>query len=378
MQELLSSPAGRLVPTIRGQKAFVPNSLPRELNFSPPLVWLLDQATLALGTLAGAGRDIPNPHLLIRPLQTREALMSSRIEGIVTSLSDVFSYEAGRVRTASDDAMEVVNYVRALEFGVERLEQLPISLRLLNEMHRILLYGVRGQERHLGRFRQAQVWIGPPGSPIEDARFVPPPPEYLRDLFYDCELFINDDTLYLPPLIRCGMIHYQFEAIHPYEDGNGRIGRLLIALQLIASGMMSVPLLYMSAYFERNRARYYSELLKQSVTGDWEQWLTYFLAGVLEQAQDAQNRIQRLHDLRERYRDALMTRRTPASALQLTDQIFASPITTVALSAKSLGMTDAGARRVLDRLVSAGILHHDRSARPQQFVAREIISALEG
>ena len=373
----LSDSCGTLVPDIRGQQAFVPGFLPRELNLSPRLVWLLDQATLAVGTLAGEGQSIQNPHMLIRPLQRREAVLSSRIEGTVASLSDVFSYEAGERLPAVEDVGEVVNYVRALEYGIERLNQLPISFRLVNEIHSRLLAGVRGKDRHPGEFRRNQVWIGSPGSPIERARFVPPPPEYLRDLFYDWERFANNYDTYLPPLIRCGMMHYQIEAIHPYEDGNGRIGRLLITLILIASGVMSTPLLYLSAYFERSREEYYHELLNLSITCDWERWLTYFLTGLLEECQDVRARIGHLQRLRESYGEMLRGRRNSGSSLQLVDEFFARPVMTVTQAAEILDMTRAGARRVLDRLTRAGIVRHNRRVRPQQFVAYEILSGLD-
>ncbi len=377
MQKLADSSCGALVPTVRGQQAFVPGLLPREMDLSPRLVWLLDRTTLAVGTLAGEGKNVQNTRLLIRPLLRREAVLSSRIEGTVASLSDVFSYEAGRGGSAVGDVREVVNYVEALEYGIERLNQLPISFRLINEMHTRLMAGVRGQDRHPSQFRRAQVWIGSPGSPIEYARFIPPPPEYLRDLFYDWERFANDETMYIPPLIRCGMMHYQIEAIHPYEDGNGRIGRLLITLILIASGVMPTPLLYMSAYFERQRQRYYFELLNLSITCDWERWLTYFLTGLLEECHDSRARIGRIQRLQEQYREILQGRRDSGSAFRLTDELFASPIITVSQAAEVLGMTRAGARRVLDRLLEAGIVHQDRRMRPQRFVAREILEALE-
>ena len=205
MQQLTHSTCGSLVPTIEGQWAFVPDPLPRELDLSPGLVSLLDRASRAIATLDGVGETIQNPHLLIQPLLRREAVLSSRIEGTVASLSDVFSYEAGNERV-SGDVREVINYVVALEQGVRTLERLPISFRSVNEIHGQLLAGVRGENRRTGEFRREQVWIASPGSSIRSARFIPPPPDRLRDLFQDWEQFVNG-SLEMPPLVRCALMH---------------------------------------------------------------------------------------------------------------------------------------------------------------------------
>ena len=312
----------------------------------------------------------------MQPLLRREALLSSKIEGTVTSLTEVFSYEAQRRASTSDDVREVVNYVMALEIGIDEPQRLPISLRLVNQVHQRLLTGVRGEGRHHGELRAGQVYIATPGSSISEARFVPPPADYLRDLFLDWEMFANE-PLEIPPLIKCAMMHYQFEAIHPYEDGNGRVGRLLITLYLIASGVLSKPLLYLSAYFERDRQRYYDELLSVSATGDWEQWLRYFLAGVRQEARDVQQRIRRLRQLHDDYRQALQHRRTPSTALRLLDEFFVNPFMTVSVAAHTLEMTAAGASRVLSRLVDAGLVRRDDRTWPHLYVADEVLEALE-
>ena len=379
MQRLGPDPYGSLVPTIEGQQAFVPHPLPRQLDLSPGTVSLLDEASRAVATLDGVGETIDNPRLLMRPFLRREALLSSMIEGTVASLTEVFSYEAREERynkPISHDVIEVVNYVMALELGIAGLEKLPISLRLVNQMHLRLLTGVRGEEKHPGEFRAGQVWIGAPGSPIQEARFMPPPPDRLRDLFLDWEEFANE-SLELPPLVRCAMLHYQFEAIHPYEDGNGRVGRLLIALYLLTSQVLSQPLLYLSAYFERDRQRYYDELLAVSKTGDWEQWLRYFLAGVRQESRDVLARIRRLRQLHDDYREVLQQKRAPASALQLLDDFFVNPFMTVSGAANSLDMTVAGARRVLNRLIDAGLVRLNRASWPHLYVAHEVLEALE-
>ena len=342
MERLQDSPGGQLVPTIEGQRAFVPASLPREIQPSIRLMRSLEEAASAVASLAGVGETIPNPHLLIGPFMRREAVLSSRIEGTQASLSDLFRYEASRGRRPSGDVKEVANYVQALERGLELLDELPISLRLVNQLHEALMSGVRGGEARPGELRDGQVWIGPPGSPIREARYVPPPAGLLRDLLLDWERFVNESDS-LPALFRCAMMHYQFEAIHPYRDGNGRIGRLLITLFLCARGVLPKPLLYLSAYFERDRNAYYDQLFRVSATGDWETWIVYFLRGVAEQSRDAQARVRWLRDLQERMRRELFELRESANALRLLDEVFAKPIVSTGEAARLLGVTPAGA-----------------------------------
>ena len=376
MQILSSSPSGRLAPTIEGQQAFVPNPLPSELAMSTRLVSLLDRTSRTVGELAGVGETIPNPHILIRPLLRREAVLSSRIEGTVASLSEVFAYEAGSRRAPDTDVAEVVNYVVALEYGIERLKSLPISFRLVNELHERLLAGVRGQDKGPGEFRRQQVWIGVPNSPIHESRFIPPPAEYLRDLFQDWERFVNEDTD-MPPLVRCALMHYQIEAIHPYPDGNGRIGRLLITLFLCASGVLRLPLLYLSAYFERDRQRYYDELLNVSETGDWDRWLSYFLTGVYQESRDVVERIRRLRMLQEEWKTQLESRRESANVLRLLDRFFAQPIMTVLQASEFLEISDAGTRRVLGRLADAGIVKRDGSSWPHLYISHLLLDEID-
>ena len=376
MQRLSDSPCGRLVPTIESQWAFVPDPLPAELTMSSKLISLLDSASRAAGTLAGVGETIPNPELLIRPFLRREAVLSSRIEGTVASLSDLFAYEASGRGQPGGDVAEVVNYVTALEYGIDRLEGLPISFRLANELHERLLAGVRGQDRRPGEFRTQQVWIGAPGSSIQEARFIPPPPAYLRDLFHGWERFANQPTD-MPPLIRCALIHYQIEAIHPYADGNGRIGRLLIMLFLRASGVLPMPLLYLSAYFERDRQGYYDELFNVSETGDWERWLSYFLKGVYQESRDVLERIRRMRRLQESWRDLLHGRKESANGLRLLEELFLRPVTTASQASATLGISDAGARRVLSRLIDAGIVTRLDKVWPNLYVAQRLLDEID-
>ena len=369
-----NSPAGRLEETTNGALAFVPVPLPRLLELSPERVYQLDEASRAVATLAGAGETLPNPRLLIAPFMRREALLSSRIEGTQASVSDVYAAEAtGRPH---GDADEVVNYVRALELGIERLAELPICTRLVLELHAELLSGVRGQDKRPGELRDLQVWIGPEESPIEAASFVPPPPDYLADLMSEWEAFVHDEAA-MPPLVRSALMHQHFETIHPFRDGNGRIGRLLIPLLLIERHVLRSPLLYLSAYFEAHRQAYYDHLSRVSETGDWDPWLDFFLSGVVEQSLDAMQRTRALRTLQEEYRQRLLAASASANALQMADELFLSPIVTYRRVAEFRGVTDPGARVVVSKLVEAGILRPLPGTRPQLFAARELLDLLQ-
>ncbi|HXF51579.1 MAG TPA: Fic family protein [Dehalococcoidia bacterium] len=374
---LAKSPIGHLVTLPDGHQAYVPAPLPRALSLDTPLVYLLDRASRAVATLAGVGETLPNPHLLIRPFVHREAVLSSRIEGTQASISDVFMFEAtGEPRTRFGDAREVVNYVRALEHGLHRLRELPLSVRLVNELHAILLHDVRGRDRTPGQLRTRQVWIGSEGTSIGEARFIPPPPGLVRDLLDDWERFVNED-LELPPLVQCALMHYQFEAIHPYLDGNGRIGRLLITLFLCAKDVLRTPLLYLSAYFERRRDAYYDHLLALSETGDWAAWLRFFLEGVVEQAEDALERCRRLRALQDEFRELTQARRLSANAVRLTERLFANPYVTAPMAAAALGVTYPGARLILERLEHVGVLTSIPDTRPRLYVAAKVLDAIQ-
>ena len=338
------------------------------------LVYRLDEASRAAATLAGAGETIPNPHLLTQPFLRREAVLSSRIEGTQASLSDLYLYEASK--KASMDVLEVHNYVRALEEGIELLDKLPICLRLINSLHATLLSGVRGERERPGEIRTEQVWIGKPGTPLEEARFVPPQPSHLIDSLDHWERFVNED-LRMPPLVQCALMHYQFEAIHPYRDGNGRIGRLLIVLFLYARTILPVPLLYLSAYFERDRQRYYDELLNVSVTGDWGAWLDYFLEGVIQQSNDSLRRARQVRELHEEYRSQVLDRRGSANSLKMVDLLFTRPYITAPAASAELGITNAGARRILDRFVEMGLLYVIPNTWPRVYGALELVRMID-
>lgn len=374
------SPAGRVARSVHGGYwAFVPNPLPPVLTWSSSLVTALSNAAQTLGELSGLGRSMPDPHLFIIPFVRREAVLSSRIEGTQASLSDLYAYEAQQLPLLerASDVREVHNYVRALEYGLERLETLPLSLRLVRDIHARLMEGVRGERMTPGEFRRSQNWIGPPGSTLNQATYVPPPVEEMRTALYALESFFHREPA-LPPLIRLGLIHYQFEAIHPFLDGNGRVGRLLITLLLCRWGLLSQPLLYLSAYFNAHRQMYYDLLLAVSREGAWEEWLTFFLRGVASQAQDAVARARRILDLYERRREQMIAVRAPAGVLQVIDLLFARPLVTVRQIEHDLGITYQSARRYVNQLEEAGVLREiTGQARNRVYRADEVLEAIE-
>jgi Fic family protein len=363
------------VPTVEGAQAFVPRPLPATLPLPPELIVKLDRASRAVATLDGVGETLENPLLLVRPFLRREAALSSRIEGTQASVTDIYEYEMGG-RSRSADALEVANYVAAMELGVDRLKVLPICARLSHELHGRLLRGVRGRERRPGEIRDRQVWIGDEGTPISVARFVPPPHTSIEGLLSDWEKWVNADIAF-PPLIRAALLHYQFETIHPYLDGNGRLGRLLVILYLIASDVLSTPLLYLSSFFESRRTAYYDHLLRVSETGDFLPWIEFFLTGAEEQAGDALRRSRTLRDLQHAYRQRVQEARGSARVMQLTDALFQSPVVSRPSVQDLLRLTPRGASLVVDRLVDLGMLTEIGDTWPTLFVAREILDVVE-
>jgi len=378
-EDFQENTSGHLISIPEGGFAYVPNPLPpMNLTWDSELIEVLSLADRALGELAGIGRSLPNPHLLVRPFLRREAVLSSRIEGTQASLADVLAYEAVQLPLfdAPDDVKEVHNYVRALEYGLERMSSLPVSLRLIRELHGILLEGVRGEQFQAGEFRQGQNFIGPPGSSLATATYVPPPPKEMMEALQHLELYINEASN-LPPLIRLGLIHYQFEAIHPFPDGNGRLGRLLVSILLCAWNLLPQPLLYLSAFFETNRPDYYANLRGVSEKGNWNSWLSFFLNGVSSQSIDAADRVKRINDLRENYRQRFQQGRSAARLLQVVDLLFARPLISVRTVEEELALPYPTAERYIDELVKQGILESSGKARNRVFVARDILNAVE-
>ncbi|MDQ2836831.1 MAG: Fic family protein [Actinomycetota bacterium] len=337
----------------------------------------LSAADRAIGELAGLGRGLPNPHLLSRALMRREAVLSSRIEGTRASLSDLVLFEIEPTERPGSDVSEVYNYLLAVDHVLDPDRRLPLSLSLLREAHQILLTGVRGGYATPGEFRRTQNWIGPAGAVIDSATYVPPPPERLWDCLGAFEKFLHTQGD-LPPLITIGAAHYQFEAIHPFIDGNGRVGRLLVVLLLVEWGLLPAPLLDLSAYIEPRRDTYYASLLNVSTQGDWNGWLTFFLEVVEHQARDALRRAHALHDLRDRMREQTATGRTSASIGRLIDALFDVPMITIPRTQKVLGVTHRAASQNIDKLVELGILREIRHGkRPRLFIAPEVMAAVD-
>lgn len=374
--EFKSAAAGRAVRVPAGYWAFLPAPLPPELRYDAQLVLRLSQADAALSELSGLGRHLPNPHLLIAPYVQREAVLSSRIEGTKTNLSELLreQVQPDPALGQSQDVREVRNYVRALELGIRRLPKLPLSLRLVREIHAELMHGVRGGQATPGEFRRSQNWIGPPGSTPATATYVPPPPSELMPALGAWEKFVRRRDVW-PDLVQCALMHEQFEAIHPFLDGNGRVGRLLITLFLMERGRLSQPLLYLSAFFEAHRQEYYRHLQAVRTDGDWAGWIGYFLHGVAETAREAVQRAGVLMDLREKYRQRL---RAHAKALALLDELFINPYVTVARAAKLLKTSNPTARKAVERLRAIEMLTETTGrAWGRVYLARPILRAIE-
>ncbi len=333
--------------------AFLPQPLPRELILDAETIMKLSQADSALGRLAGAGRLLPNPHILVNAYIIREAVSSSRIEGTQASVTEVLEAAVTGV-TPRNDIREVTNYIAALEHGLRRLDDIPLTLRLIKEMHAILMHDVRGHEQTPGEIRTSQNWISSPDNRPGTARFVPPPANALADALQAWEQYLHDENPQLPPLIRCALLHYQFETIHPFLDGNGRLGRLFIVLFLIGQGQLPAPLLYVSSYFEQRKSEYYDRLQYVRERGEVKEWLILFLDAVAVQAADAVARSEQLSDLREQYRIALTGSRS--RAIEVVDLLLTHPILTVRYVMAELGVSQPGANNLLRQLTDLQIL----------------------
>lgn len=330
---MLPSPAG-------GFSCFYPSAAPADLPMNWSLAALLSEADRAVAELSGAGRLLPNPHLLIRPFLRREAVLSSLIEDTYAEVDELLLLEVEPNNPpVRQSIVEVANHVRALEEGLSRVEELPISTRLITELHGILLRSVRGGENNKtpGELRRSQNWIGRPGSTLRTATFVPPPPHHLHESLRDWENYLHEEAQELH-LVKIALLHYQFEAIHPFLDGNGRIGRLLITLYLCATGVLSQPLLFLSAYFEENRAEYYRLLHSVSTQGAWLEWLEYFLVGVRNTAHRALADTSSLVDTYQKYRTLMdQAKRVPGAAGGILDAVFGSPMLSIKSHSRNTG-----------------------------------------
>lgn len=374
---------GRLVEIdAAGHVAFEPAPLPPTIEWDAELVRLIESASRSLSRLDGRGQGLEYPYILIRPLLRREAVASNRIEGTTATVGDVLRFEAGDGHPDQDaDVQEVLNYLKALDLGLQRHPERLLTWGFFNELHRLLLGGVRGSDRRPGQTRQIQVVIGAstvgtPDERLERARFIPPPPTALPGLLQDFERWLSSEDGN-PSLIRLALMHYQFETIHPYEDGNGRLGRLLITLLMREWGVMEQPLLYLSEYFEHHNTEYMDHLQAVSRHGAWREWIVFFLNAVQSQAEDAFAVVTRLLDLREHLRRTYQRGQSPAHVLPIIDHLFVRPIVSSPQLAQELGLQQGQVQRAINRLQQDGLLEEiTGQKRNRLYAAPQIMSLL--
>lgn len=372
------SPAGKCIRTLRDYCAFVPNPLPPVIEYDAQLIRLLSDADRLIGELSGTGRLLKNPYLLISPYVRREAVSSSKIEGTQSSLSDLFFYEAtNKIRPTAPDVKEVQNYVQALTAGIPLLQKLPISSRLICELHAILMKDVRGEHATPGELRRSQNWIGPPGCTLNEAAYVPPPVDEMHEALSDWEKYLNSEPRE-PILIQAALMHYQFEAIHPFIDGNGRIGRVLISLFLHNTGALSQPLLYLSEFFEKYRTQYYESLLSVSQKGTWKQWIEFFLRGVINMSQSALDNAKTIITLYETYSNLIgADKKTPEIAHRLLDELFTSMIISIAGLSKKWNIAYTSVKHGVKSLERLNILKEiSGKARYRLYVCQDLLKII--
>jgi Fic family protein len=354
---------------------FLPKKLPFKIEYSAELVKLISDASLSLGNLDEAGKKLHNPHLFITPYLKKEAVLSSKIEGTKTTLSEVFEKDSINKKHVDDDLGEVLNYIEALYEGLRRIQTEKISVSLIKDLHKILLSGVRGENKNPGRFKQDLNWIGS-SYDVMEAKFVPCIPNYVEDLINNLVVYLNDDS-FDAAIVKIGIAHYQFETIHPFQDGNGRMGRLLIILYLCQEKIIEQPLFYLSAFFEKYKKDYDSLLKQVSTDGDLEGWLKFFLTGVRVQAMDAVLRAEQLEVLREKYRGLLLQKTKSMTALTILEFLFENPVVTIPMLQKKLNCHYPKAQYNVEILMDAGILKTlDKTSGEKRFVAMEILGIL--
>ncbi|MER5174585.1 MAG: Fic family protein [Candidatus Nitrosocosmicus sp.] len=374
-------PFGTLTNNNKGYLTFIPFRLPPKIKYDESLIAILGEANYQLGILNGLGKLIPNPNLLISPYLKREAVLSSKIEGTQASIMDIYNFEAEGKTDGNSEINrinEVINYIKSLNECLNDISKgKKIDILMIKKAHKILMNNVRGQELTPGEFRTIQNWIGISGTKINDASYIPPPPEQVTELIQSLEGFINNPPGLISVLIQCAMIHYMFEAIHPFSDGNGRIGRLLISLFLIERKLLDQPLLYLSAYIERNKMNYYSLLLDISQNSDWIKWIKFFIRGVIEQSKESILSIQKIMELKKRYEQKLNEEKSTRNMSMLVDYLFSNPIITTTSAERYLRITYRGAKKVIDSLIKNGILEEYGSRqRDKKFIAHEIVSII--
>jgi Fic family protein len=355
-----SNRAGRYVSQPRGYRAFIPAPLPPDppIRLNMELQTLLSQADRALGRLDGSTQTLPDPDLFVLMYVRKEAVLSSQIEGTQSSLDDVLEAEAQVFSaTRPRDVDEVLNYAHAMNYGLERLQTLPVSVRLIREIHERLLRDVRGNERQPGEVRRTQNWIGPAGCTLNEATFVPPPPHEVPESLAQWERFLHADDA-IPYLLKVGLAHAQFETIHPFLDGNGRVGRLLITFLLCERGLLQQPVLYLSHYFKLHRQAYYEQLQAVRDRGDWESWLAFFLRGMAEVSEEATRTARRIVDLREAHRALIVEQfgRVTANGLKVLESLYSHPIINVKMIVELTGNSYQTANNLMQKFVRHGLL----------------------
>jgi cell filamentation protein, protein adenylyltransferase len=350
--------AGTFLDQPEGHAAFIPKPLPPDppLELDPPLLGMLEAAVGELGRLDGIAKIVPDPDFFVSMYVRREAVLSSQIEGTQSTLEDLLELELeSERRDPLSDAFEIVNYVRAMNFGLARIETLPLSLRLVREIHRELLRDGRGSKATPGEFRRLQNWIGPDGASLRQATFVPPPVPEMKRALHDFETYLHADSGY-PTLIDVGLAHAQFETIHPFLDGNGRVGRLLNIFLLVHRGILHKPLLYLSHFFKLHRTEYYDRLMAVRLAGDWEGWIRFFLNGVAQTAREATETAERLFELREAHRTLILERNFGQNGLLLLSSLFQRPLININFAAGALGATFPTASRLVTAFEELGLL----------------------
>ena len=376
-----NSPAGTLIPTLEGQSAFVPDPLPPAIDYAA-IIDVLSDALLAVGEMNASGRKIDDPYLVIRPLQRLEARLSSALEGTYTTADALALADADDDAPVSEETREVRNYIRAFDYAETALRDLPLSNRLIKGTHAMLLSGIqgsRGGNKRPGEFKDTQNFIGGRSRSIKDARFVPPPPRETEDAMADLERFLNrEDRAGIPPLVEAALLHYQFETIHPFGDGNGRVGRILIPIFLLERGLIDKPLLFVSPAIDGQKDVYVDHMLEVSRSGAWTPWLRFFLDVVARSARGATRTIDRLESLRKDFADRISSAGGSARYITVADRLFSTPVITIPRVATIMGVTYPAAQNAVRRLVELGILEElEGSSQPRRFIAWKVIEASE-
>jgi len=367
---IFTNPNGKLINLKEKYKVFIPNKLPIKIKYTEKIIKKIEIANNYLGKLSGLVNNLPNPDLFLKPYLKKEAVLSSRIEGTRSSLSDVLKSDLDK-KHLNNDLKEVLNYIKALEVGLNDINESNISLELILKLNKILLTDVRGHNLDIGQIRNVQNWIGTSDSTLETSIYNPPNPEELYTLLNNLVHYVNleDDMSFL---VKSAFIHYQFEAVHPFIDGNGRVGRLLIILYLCKSGLLDKPILYLSEYFEKDKEKYYYHLLNVSTTSDYNSWIEYFLDGVIEQSIKTIERVKRLLEYRHITRKYLKEKEVNIKAMKIFDYLFSNPYIDV-IKGKEILQTDdyTTSKRVILKLVELNILKEDKF-KEKRYIAEDI------